>query len=43
MSGGIGTCKNQTRMQTNLLLEDGFCTDDGRRAHEPAESAGARP
>ena len=25
MSGGIGTCKNQTCMQTDMLLEDGYC------------------
>ena len=30
MSGGIGTCKNQTCMQTDMLLEDGYCSDDCR-------------
>jgi hypothetical protein len=30
MSGGIGTCKNQTCMQTDILLEDGYCSDDCR-------------
>jgi hypothetical protein len=31
MSGGIGTCNNPTCMQTDLLLEDGYGTDDCRR------------
>ena len=30
MSGGIGTCKNPTCMQTDLLLENGYCSDDCR-------------
>jgi hypothetical protein len=30
MSGGGGTCKNPTCMQTDLLLEDGYCSDDCR-------------
>ena len=30
MSGGIGTCKNPTCMQTDLLLEDGYCSDHCR-------------
>ena len=30
MSGGIGTCKNPTCQQTDLLPEDGYCTDGCR-------------
>jgi hypothetical protein len=30
MNGGIGTCNNPTCMQTGLLLEDGYCSDDCR-------------
>jgi hypothetical protein len=43
MSGSIGTGKNQTCMQTDLLLEDGYRTDDCRSTPEPAGSTGTRP
>jgi hypothetical protein len=32
MDGGLGQCKNDVCRQNDLLLEDGYCSDDCREA-----------
>ncbi len=43
MSGGIGGSKDQACQRTGMLEEDGFWSDDGRSAPEPAAWTAARP